>query len=83
MAAELERARRAGRFERIVLVAAPAFLGELRAALPAALRPYILTSVAKDIANHHHAETDVRRYLTRDMFTAPTGFSPAKRAVGA
>jgi hypothetical protein len=38
--------------------------------------------VAKDIANHHHAETDVRRYLTRDMFTAPTGFSPVMRAAG-
>ena len=79
VAAALERARCASRFERLVLVAAPAFLGELRTALPAALRPYITTTVAKDIANHHHAETEVRRYLTRDMFTAPSGFSPTLR----
>ena len=81
VAAELDRTRRAGRFERIVLVAAPAFLGELRAALPAAVRPYIGATLAKDIV--HHADSEVRRYLTRDVFTAPTGFSPAKRAVGA
>ncbi|HET9473201.1 MAG TPA: host attachment protein [Steroidobacteraceae bacterium] len=80
VAAELERARRAGRFERLVLVAAPAFLGELRAALPTALRPYVTATVAKDIV--HHADSDVRRYLTRAMFNAPTGFSPAKRAAG-
>ena len=71
MAAELDRTCRAGRFERIVLVAAPAFLGELRAALPAAVRPYIGATLAKDIV--HHADSEVRRYLTRDMFMAPTG----------
>ena len=53
VAAELDRARRAGRFERIVLVAAPAFLGELRAALPAAVRPYVGATLAKDIVQHH------------------------------
>ena len=81
VAAELERARRVGRFERLVLVASPAFLGELRAALPTAVRPYVAATVHKDIV--HHADSDVRRYLTRTMFTAPTGFSPAKRAAGA
>ena len=80
VAKELDRARRAGRFERILLVAAPAFLGELRAAFPSALQPYIAATVAKDIV--HHAEEDIRRYLARAMFTAPTGFSPAKRATG-
>jgi protein required for attachment to host cells len=63
-----------------VLVAAPAFLGELRAALPSAVRPYVMATVAKDIVRH--ADTDVRRYLTREMFNTPTGFSPAKRAAG-
>jgi protein required for attachment to host cells len=81
--AELDRIRRVGRFERIVLVAAPAFLGELRATMPAAVRPYVTATVAKDIVNHHHAESDVRRYLTPAMFMAATGFSPAKRAVWA
>ena len=81
VAAELQRARGAGRFESLVLVAAPAFLGELRAALSLAVQRYVTASVAKDIV--HHAEHDVRRYLTRDMFIAPSGFSPAKRAVGA
>lgn len=83
VAAELERARRAGRFERLVLVAAPAFLGELRAALPTALRPCVTATMAKDIANHHHPESEVRRYLTPEMFVATTGFSPVKRAVWA
>ena len=80
--AELDRVRRARHYERLVLVAAPAFLGQLRAALPAALRPFVASAVAKDIVNHHHPEEDVRRYLTRDMFNAPTGFSPARRATG-
>jgi protein required for attachment to host cells len=78
VAAELARGRASGRYERLVLVAAPAFLGELRAALPSAVRPYVMATVAKDIVRH--ADTDVRRYLTREMFNAPTGFSPAKRA---
>jgi len=80
VAANLERARRAGAFEKVILVAAPAFLGELRAALPPGMRPFVYATVAKDIVNHE--ENDVRRYLTRDMFTVPTGFSPAKRATG-
>jgi len=80
VAAELERARRAGRFERLVLVAAPAFLGELRAALPPALRQRVSASVAKDIV--HHADHDVSRYLSRDLFIDSSGFSPAKRATG-
>jgi protein required for attachment to host cells len=78
VAAELARARRAGRFERAVLVAAPAFLGELRAALPASVRPYVMATVAKDIV--HHAVHDVRRHLTRAMFIAPSGFPAALRA---
>ena len=78
VAGELARARAAGRFDRLVLIAAPAFLGELRAALPTAVRPYVTATVAKDIVHQH--EADARRYLTRSMFNTSTGFSPVKRA---
>jgi protein required for attachment to host cells len=78
---ELERARRAGRFTRLVLLAPPAFLGTLRALLPPALRSCIVATVAKDLVRH--PVEDLRRYLPRAAFTGPTGFSPARRAAGA
>jgi len=81
VAAELDRARRAGHFDRLVLVAAPAFLGVLRAALPAALRVRVVATVAKDVTDH--PEEHLRRYLPRSTFTDPIGFSAAKRATAA
>jgi protein required for attachment to host cells len=78
IAAELERARRAGRFGRLVLIAAPAILGELRAALTPAVRPCVVSTVVKDVV--HHRTSDLRRYLPRSTFTEPTGFSVARRA---
>lgn len=81
VAEDLDRARRAGRFTRLVLIAAPAFLGELRRALPAAVRNCVVATVAKDVV--HHSGDELRRYLPRAAFTVPTGFTPAKRAAGA
>jgi protein required for attachment to host cells len=78
IAAELELARRAGRFGRLVLIAAPAILGELRAALTPAVRPCVVSTVVKDVV--HRRTSDLRRYLPRSTFTEPTGFVLARRA---
>ena len=80
VAEALDRARRSGRFTRLVLIAAPAFLGELRLALPAALRSCVVATVAKDVV--HHSGDDLRHYLPRSTFTGPAGFTAARRATG-
>jgi protein required for attachment to host cells len=49
---ELVKAHREERFERIVLIAAPAFLGRLREALPKSLRSSVAAEVDKDVVNH-------------------------------
>jgi protein required for attachment to host cells len=77
--AELERARAANEFQRLVLVAAPAMLGRLRRALTPALRARLAGSVAKDIV--HQPDTDTRRYFERQVFAGSLGFSPLKRQV--
>ena len=77
VAAELERARRAGRFGRLVLIAAPAILGELRAALTPAVARCVVSTVPKDVV--HHRPSDLRRYLPRSTFIVPTGFAAARR----
>jgi len=81
IAAELESARRASRFGRLVLIAAPAILGELRAALTPAVRPCVVSTVVKDVV--HRRTSDLRRYLPRAAFTEPTGFVVARRATRA
>ena len=81
IAAELESARRAGRFGRLVLIAAPAILGELRAALTPAVRRCVVSTVVKDVV--HRRTSDLRRYLPRATFTEPTGFVVARRATRA
>lgn len=75
--AELERARAAHRFERIVLVADPAFLGRLRRTLPPALRACIAATVTRDLINQ--PDSDVRDYLPYAVFQGTTGFQPAMR----
>jgi protein required for attachment to host cells len=75
--AELERARIANEFQRLVLVAAPAMLGRLRRALTPALRARLAGSVAKDIV--HQPDTDTRRYFEQQVFAGSLGFSPLKR----
>ncbi len=53
-ALETARARRA--FDRLVLVAPPAFLGDLRQALPAALAATVASEIAKDLTRTPRAE---------------------------
>jgi protein required for attachment to host cells len=60
--AELERARRQGRFEKLVLIAGPPFLGELRSSLPKSLRAMTVAEVAKDLV--HRPERVLRTYVT-------------------
>ncbi len=63
---EVASAQRAGQFDRLVLMAPPGFLGLLRQALPAALRPIIAAEVAKDLM--HEPPSAVRTYLPPETF---------------
>ena len=77
IAAELSRAHAAQRFDRLVLLAAPAFLGRLRKALSPALQRHVAASVATDLIRQ--PDCDPRGYLTQAMFTGRTGFEPVMR----
>jgi len=59
--ARLEQARLANELERLVLVASPQLLGELRASLPGPLADKVVGSLAKDLAHADHDE--LRRQL--------------------
>jgi len=63
---ELEKARREERFERIVLIAAPAFLGHLREALPESLRSSLAAEVDKDLVRQP-AEA-IQAHVPREAF---------------
>lgn len=65
---ELEEARRENRFDSIILMASPAFLGLLRDALPAALRATVAAEIHKDLV--HQAASVVRAHLPKEAFTA-------------
>ena len=52
IAVNLSAALRAKQFDRIVLVAAPAFLGVLRKALAKSLRAVVAAEIAKDLIGH-------------------------------
>jgi protein required for attachment to host cells len=59
VARELESARLAGRFDRLVIMAGPKFLGMLRAELPASVKATLAAEVPKDLVNHPlHAITE-------------------------
>ena len=66
IAAELERARRDDRFERLVVMAEPNFLGMLRKALPSTLRSIVVAEVAKDLAQQ--PVSAVRAHLPPEAF---------------
>jgi protein required for attachment to host cells len=51
VAHELETARIAGRFDRLVIMAGPKFLGMLRAVLPASVKSTLAAEVPKDLVN--------------------------------
>ncbi len=61
IARELSAASRAGDFDGLVLVAGPAFLGLLRAALPKRLKSAVVAEVAKDLA--HLPKTALQSHL--------------------
>ncbi len=61
IARELSAASRAGDFDGLVLVAGPAFLGLLRAALPKHVKSAVVAEVAKDLV--HLPKTALRSHL--------------------
>ena len=61
LAERLDRARVEGRFDKLVLVAAPGFLGLLREALPKQTRARVTAEVDKDLVTHDPA--DIRAHL--------------------
>jgi protein required for attachment to host cells len=66
---ELEKAHGEEGFERVVLMAGPAFLGLLREALPKSLRAMVVAEVASDLV--HQPEEAVQAHLPRDVFGPP------------
>lgn len=63
LSAALERERAAGRFDRLVLIAGPAFLGTLRGLLSKGLREAIVAEFPKDLV--HEDENALRARLPR------------------
>lgn len=63
---ELSQARQADRFDRLVIVAGPPFLGLLRAALPKSMRTSVLAEVTKDLV--HQGDGVLREHLPDEIF---------------
>jgi protein required for attachment to host cells len=68
VASELEDARQAKQFDRLVLVAGAPFLGQLRAALPRDLHKAVVSEVAKDLV--HEPEHALQTHLAELLLTA-------------
>jgi len=68
IAAELEQARRNHRFDRLIVMAEPRFLGMLRKALPDSLNSTVIAEVAKDLAQQ--PESAVRAHVPIEAFQA-------------
>ena len=66
IAAQLEQARRGGEFDRLVVMAAPAFLGLLRKALPNSLRSQVAAEVGKDLV--HEPPATLRAHVPEEAF---------------
>jgi protein required for attachment to host cells len=66
IADQLETARREGQFDRLVLMAAPTFLGLLRKALSQPARAIISAEVHKDLV--HQEASVVLEHLPREAF---------------
>ena len=66
IATELEQAHKANRFDRLIVMAEPGFLGVLRKALPRSLSSAVIAEVAKDLA--HQPESAVRAHLPPEAF---------------
>lgn len=59
--AALDKARNAGEFDRLVLMAGPAFLGLLRDSLPKTLERVVTAQINKDLV--HQSEADITDHL--------------------
>jgi protein required for attachment to host cells len=66
VATELTAAKRNRQFDRLVLIAAPSFLGVLRKALPKSLQSDVAAEVAKDLQDP--AEKEVREHIPPEAF---------------
>jgi protein required for attachment to host cells len=71
IAAELASAQRRGGFDRLVIMAPPAFLGTLRSALSATVRKCVAAEIAKDLV--HETPGAVRTYLPAQTFQTLSG----------
>ncbi len=63
---ELESARRDGRYDRMVVMSGPPFLGVLREAMPKPLRSSIVAEVPKDLV--HSPEKEILEHLAPEAF---------------
>lgn len=63
----LEEARRQNRYERLIVMAPPAFLGLLREEMPAAVRALLAAEVGKDLV--HEPPEALSGYLPPGTFT--------------
>lgn len=66
IAEQLELGWRSHEFDRLVIVAAPAFLGILRKALPESLRTSVAAEVVKDLV--HQSDEVLRAHLPEEAF---------------
>jgi len=66
----LEEAHRERAFDRLVVMAPPAFLGHLREALPESLRAITAAEVAKNLV--HQPPSSLLAYLPREVFAPST-----------
>jgi protein required for attachment to host cells len=67
----LTAAQRSGGFDRLVIMAPPAFLGTLRSALSPAVRKTVAAEIAKDLI--HETPSAVRTYLPAQTFQSLPG----------
>src|SRR5262245_55699599 len=66
VADEIERARKAGKFDRLVLMCGARMLGLLREALSAPSRELVLVEVSKDMAQHD--EPAIRAHVPQETW---------------
>lgn len=59
----LDRKRKANQLKKLVIIAAPAFLGELRTHLSTETSEKIVFELDKNLA--HHGEEDIRKHLSK------------------
>jgi len=64
VAEELDRARHNGEFDRLVVMAAPAFLGLLRQLLPDSVRACVVAEVGKDLL--HQPPSVLQAHIPQD-----------------